>query len=111
MHQSEVDKNLCRKLEYYRLDLRYVAFFAVSTKNTLNCYFNNSWNSLFLLFPQLLAIIGVSIMPLKMKVCSVTVQKILLHSDSFFVVAQDVVNMLQILHKSIVFYILCSNKE
>jgi hypothetical protein len=71
-------------MSHIRLDLKYVAFFAISTKNTLNGYFNNSWNSLFLLFPHLLAIMLVSVMPVKMKVCSVTVQEILLHYDRFF---------------------------
>lgn len=93
MHWSEVEKILCRVLEYYRLDLKYVAFFAISTKATLNCYFNNSWNGFFPLFPHLLAIFHVSIMPLKIKVYSVTVQEILLLCDRIFVAAQDAANL------------------
>ena len=68
--------------------------FAISSKNTLNCYFNNSWNSLFLLFRHLLVLIYVSIMPLKLKFCNVTVQEILLLCDRFFfVAAKDAANI------------------
>jgi hypothetical protein len=101
-----VDKNLCRILEYYCLDLKFVAFFAIDTKNTLNFYLNDSWNSLFFLFPHLLAIIHVPIMPLKLKVYRVTVQEMLLLSDRFFfVAAQDVANFSKKLFIRVLFFI------
>jgi len=97
------------------LSLRFevCCIFAIIIKYKLNCYFNNSWNSVFLLFPNLLAIIHVSIMSLKLKVCSVTVQEILLFCDRlyFCCCTRCSKHLLYILHNFFIFHAAMRNRE